>query len=132
LEFKGILSQSVVLVRVGLCFTFYSGDLSLPNVAIDFFTNRFWYQGGVGASEAVRVLGLPEGGNLDSLLPLSAMIATPYSDCLSTKLETSFFYDGRSILLMPVYLMMAYLPCVIDTSLSCFPGSATVISYWNK
>src|SRR5579862_2035924 len=113
LEFRGILkfNPSYWFV-VGLCFTFYSAIFPFRTFAIDFFTNKILaYQGGVSASEAVRVLALQRAGVLNSLLPLSAMIATPLFGLLVDKIgKRALFMMAGSILLMPVYLMMAYLP----------------------
>jgi len=113
LEFRGILkfNPSYWFV-VGLCFTFYSAIFPFRTFAIDFFTNKILaYQGGVSASEAVRVLALQRAGVLNSLLPLSAMIATPLFGLLVDKVgKRALFMMAGSILLMPVYLMMAYLP----------------------
>jgi MFS family permease len=113
LEFRGILkfNPSYWFV-VGLCFTFYSAIFPFRTFAIDFFTNKILaYQGGVSASEAVQVLALQRAGVLNSLLPLSAMIATPLFGLLVDKVgKRALFMMAGSILLMPVYLMMAYLP----------------------
>jgi len=113
LEFKGILKfNPSYWYVVGLCFAFYSAIFPFRTFAIDFFTNKILaYQGGVSASEALRVLGLQRAGVLNSLLPLSAMIATPLFGLLVDKVgKRALFMMVGSILLMPVYLMMAYLP----------------------
>ena len=113
LEFQGILkfNPSYWFV-VGLCFTFYSAIFPFRTFAIDFFTNKILaYQGGSSASEAVQVLALQRAGVLNSLLPLSAMIATPLFGLLVDRVgKRALFMMAGSILLMPVYLMMAYLP----------------------
>lgn len=113
LEFKGILKfNPSYWYVVGLCFTFYSAIFPFRTFAIDFFTNKILaYQGGATASEAVRVVGLQQAGVLNSLLPLSAMIATPLFGLLVDKVgKRALFMMAGSVLLMPVYLMMAYLP----------------------
>ena len=113
LEFKGILKfNPSYWYVVGLCFTFYSAIFPFRTFAIDFFTNKILaYQGGAAASEAVRVVGLERAGVLNSLLPLSAMIATPLFGLLVDKVgKRALFMMAGSVLLMPVYLMMAYLP----------------------
>jgi len=111
LEFRGIFrfDGSYWLV-VGLCFTFYSAIFPFRTFAIDFFTNKILSaQGGVHATEAVRVLSLELAGRLNSLLPLSAMIATPLFGILVDRVgKRSLFMMLGSFLLMPVYLMMAY------------------------
>ncbi len=86
LEFRGIFrfNMSYWLV-VGLCFTFYSAIFPFRTFAIDFFTNKILAtHGGVVASEAIRVLAHEKAGFFNSLLPFSAMIATPCSACWST------------------------------------------------
>ncbi len=95
---------------VGLCFTFYSAIFPFRTFAIDFFTNKILAaHGGVQATEAVRVLCLQQAGRLNSLLPLSAMIATPLFGLLVDRVgKRALFMMLGSLLLMPVYLMMAY------------------------
>jgi MFS family permease len=111
LEFRGIFrfDLSYWLV-VGLCFTFYSAIFPFRTFAIDFFTNKILAaHGGVQATEAVRVLSLQQAGRLNSLLPLSAMIATPLFGLLVDRVgKRALFMMVGSLLLMPVYLMMAY------------------------
>lgn len=95
---------------VGLCFTFYSGIFPFRTFAIDFFTNKILaVHGGIAASEAVRVLSLEKAGFFNSLLPLSAMIATPLFGLLVDRVgKRAWFMMFGSLLLMPVYLTMAY------------------------
>jgi MFS family permease len=111
LEFKGILrfNPSYWLV-VGLCFTFYSAIFPFRTFAIDFFTNKLLAgMGGAAASEVAKVSALKLAGNYNSLLPLAAMIATPLFGLLVDKVgKRALFMMLGSILLMPVYLMMAY------------------------
>jgi len=111
LEFKGIFrfDLSYWLV-VGLCFTFYSAIFPFRTFAIDFFTNKILAaHGGVHASDVVRVASLRQAGNLNSLLPLTAMIATPLFGLLVDRVgKRAWFMMFGSLLLMPVYLMMAY------------------------
>jgi len=113
LEFKGIFrfELSYWLV-VGLCFTFYSAIFPFRTFAIDFFTNKILAtHGGLQASEAVRVASLEQAGRLNSLLPLTAMIATPLFGLLVDRVgKRALFMMFGSLLLMPVYLMMAYSP----------------------
>jgi MFS family permease len=93
-----------------LCFAFYSAIFPFRTFAIDFFTNKILAgQGGVAASEAVRVLAHERAGFFNSLLPLSAMVATPLFGLLVDRVgKRALFMMFGSILLMPVYLMMAY------------------------
>jgi MFS family permease len=111
LEFKGILrfNPSYWLV-VGLCFTFYSAIFPFRTFAIDFFTNKLLAgMGGAAASELAKVTALKLAGNYNSLLPLAAMFATPLFGLLVDKVgKRALFMMFGSILLMPVYLMMAY------------------------
>jgi MFS family permease len=111
LEFRGIFrfDGSYWLV-VGLCFTFYSAIFPFRTFAIDFFTNKILAaHGGVQASEAVRVISLEQAGRLNSLLPFSAMIATPLFGLLVDRVgKRALFMMLGSLLLIPVYLMMAY------------------------
>jgi MFS family permease len=113
LEFKEIFrfDLSYWLV-VGLCFTFYSAIFPFRTFAIDFFTNKILAtHGGTQAAEAVRVISLEQAGRLNSLLPLAAMIATPLFGLLVDKVgKRALFMMFGSLLLMPVYLMMAYSP----------------------
>lgn len=111
LEFRGIFrfDASYWLV-VGLCFTFYSAIFPFRTFAIDFFTNKILAaHGGLQASEALRVISLEQAGRLNSLLPFSAMIATPLFGLLVDRLgKRALFMMLGSLLLIPVYLMMAY------------------------
>jgi len=111
LEFKGIFrfNPSYWLV-VGLCFTFYSAIFPFRTFAIDFFTNKILAaHGGTAALELVKVHSLEQAGRLNSLLPLAAMIATPLFGLLVDRVgKRAWFMMFGSLLLMPVYLMMAY------------------------
>jgi MFS family permease len=111
LDFKGIFryDASYWLV-VGLCFTFYSAIFPFRTFAIDFFTNKILAaHGGTSASDLVRVACLKQAGNLNSLLPLAAMIATPLFGLLVDRIgKRAWFMMFGSLLLMPVYLLMAY------------------------
>jgi MFS family permease len=95
---------------VGLCFTFYSAIFPFRTFAIDLFTNKILsLHGGVAASEAMRVLAHERAGFFNSLLPFSAMIATPLFGLLVDKIgKRAFFMMFGSILIMPVYLLVAY------------------------
>ena len=111
LDFQGIFRYDVSYwLVVGLCFTFYSAIFPFRTFAIDFFTNKILAaHGGVAASEAARVAGLKLAGSLNSLLPFSAMIATPLFGLLVDRVgKRAWFMMFGSLLLMPVYLLMAY------------------------
>jgi len=90
---------------VGLCFTFYSAIFPFRTFAIDFFTNKILAaHGGNAASEAIK-----QAGFCNSLLPISAMIATPLFGLMVDRIgKRALFMMLGSVLLMPVYLMMAY------------------------
>jgi MFS family permease len=79
-----------------LCITFYSGIFPFQTFAVKFF---------IEAHGATRELG----GFLSSMLTLFAMIATPLFGLLVDKVgrRAQFMMYG-SLLLIPVYLMMAY------------------------
>ena len=111
LEFNQIFRFDVSYwLVVGLCFTFYSAIFPFRTFAIDFFTNKILAShGGVQAAEAIRVFSLQQAGRLNSLLPLSAMIATPLFGLLVDRVgKRALFMMLGSLLLMPVYLMLAY------------------------
>ncbi len=95
---------------VGLCLTFYSAIFPFRTFAIDFLTNRILTDSsGLGASEAMRVLAHQRAGMFNSLLPLSAMVATPLIGLLSDRIgKRAFFMMFASVLLMPVYLLMGF------------------------
>ncbi len=107
LEFGQILrfNPSYWLV-VGLCFTFYSAIFPFRTFAIDFFTNKIVaFHPGVAAAEAIK-----QAGFCNSLLPITAMIATPLFGLMVDKIgKRALLMMLGSVLLMPVYLMMAYL-----------------------
>ena len=90
---------------VALCFTFYSAIFPFRTFAIDFFTSKILsYHGGLTAAAAVEKAGL-----FNSLLPFSAMIATPLFGLLVDRVgKRAGFMMFGSLLLMPVYLLMAY------------------------
>lgn len=95
---------------VGLCFTFYSAIFPFRTFAIDFFTNKILAaHGGVSATDVMRVWAHERAGFFNSLLPLSAMIATPLFGLLADKIgKRALLMMFGSVLLMPVYLMMGY------------------------
>ena len=79
-----------------LCITFYSGIFPFQTFAVKFFMD---------AHGTTRELG----GFLSSMLTLFAMIATPLFGLLVDKVgKRSLFMMFGSMLLIPVYLMMAY------------------------
>ncbi|HLE33430.1 MAG TPA: MFS transporter [Bacteroidota bacterium] len=87
---------------VGLCFTFYSAIFPFRTFAIKFFMDTHF--GGVAED-----LARESAGFFNSLLPMSAMIATPLFGLLVDKVgKRAFFMTVGCFLLMPVYFIMAY------------------------
>ena len=95
---------------VGICVTFYSAIFPFRTFAIEFFTNRILaMHGTVDVSEAMRVLAHKRAGMFASLLPLSAMVATPLLGLLSDKIgKRATLMMLASMLLVPVYVLMGY------------------------
>jgi len=95
---------------VALCFTFYSGIFPFRTFAIDLFTSKILANMGSAASTtAAFATAQQQAGSLNSLLPFSAMIATPLFGLLADKIgKRATLMMFGSLLLMPVYLMMAY------------------------
>lgn len=97
LEFKGMFkfNKSFWLI-VALCITFYSAIFPFRSFAIKFFME---------AHGETREMA----GFLNSILPISAMIATPLFGLLADKIgRRALLMTFGSVLLLPVYLMMAY------------------------
>ena len=81
---------------VALCITFYSAIFPFQTFAVKFFMEA-------------HGTGRETGGFLSSLLTLFAMIFTPLFGLLVDKVgKRAIFMMFGSLLLMPVYLMMAY------------------------
>ncbi len=103
LEMKGMFrfNMSYWLI-VGLCFTFYSAIFPFRTFAIKFFMDSHF--GGIPEDVARESAGF-----FNSLLPLSAMVATPLFGLLVDKIgKRALFMAVGSFLLMPVYLIMAH------------------------
>jgi MFS family permease len=107
-----------------LCITFYSAMFPFQTFAVKFFKD-------------VHLSGFPDdvargmGGFLSSLLTLSAMILTPLFGLLADKIgKRSLLMMFGSMLIIPVYLIMAYvkrtvsLPPDVVTFLSTSPDNA--------
>lgn len=87
---------------VGLCFTFYSAIFPFRTFAIKFFMHTH-------LADVPPDLARETAGFFNGLLPLSAMIATPLFGLLVDRLgKRALFMLFGSVLLMPVYLLMAY------------------------
>ena len=94
---------------VGICLTFYSAIFPFRTFAIEFFTNKILANAGAAASEAMRVLAHKQAGMMASLLPLSAMVATPLLGLVSDRIgRRASLMMLASLMLMPVFLLMAY------------------------
>jgi MFS family permease len=91
---------------VGLCFTFYSAIFPFRTFAIDFFTNKILaVHSGMTLSEATQ-----QAGFCNSVPFIAAMFATPLFGLMVDKIgKRALLMMLGSVLLMPVYLMMAYL-----------------------
>ncbi|MCP4899625.1 MAG: major facilitator superfamily domain-containing protein 1 [bacterium] len=90
-----VFSKSFWFV-VALCVTFYSAIFPFRSFAIKFFIESW---------EMTREVA----GQANSVLPLAAMLATPLFGLLVDRLgKRALFMMVGALLLMPVYVMMAY------------------------
>ncbi len=81
---------------VALCVTFYSAIFPFRSFAIKFF---------IEAHGATRDFA----GFMNSILPMSAMIATPLFGLLADKIgKRALLMAVASVIILPVYLMMVY------------------------
>jgi len=96
-ELKGIFKFGPSFWFItALCVTFYSAMFPFQTFAIKFFQEAH------GTTREV-------GGNLSSMLTLAAMIFTPLFGLLTDKIgKRSLLMMFGSILIIPVYLIMAY------------------------
>jgi len=96
---------------VALCFTFYSGIFPFRTFAVDLFLSKILSHMGPAAanSHVAFATAQQQASSLNSLLPLSAMIATPLFGLVADKIgrRATLMMFG-SLLMMPVYLMIAY------------------------
>lgn len=95
---------------VGICLSFYSAIIPFRTFAIDFFTSRIvGAPGAMGLDAASRALAHQHASSYASLLPLSAMIATPLLGLLSDRIgRRASLMLMAALLLCPVYLLLAY------------------------
>lgn len=110
-----------------LCITFYSAMFPFQTFAVKFFKD-------------VHLTGLPVdvargmGGFLSSLLTLSAMILTPLFGLLSDKIgKRSLLMMFGSLLIIPVYLIMAYSRRVValpDEVIQLFTSSGDNLGFF--
>jgi MFS family permease len=83
---------------VALCITFYSGIFPFQTFAVIFFMDKH---------DASRAMG----GFLSSMLTLFAMVVTPLFGLMVDRVgKRALLMMFGSLLLIPVYLMMAYVP----------------------
>src|SRR5215831_19057024 len=95
---------------VALCFTFYSGIFPFRTFAIDLFTSKILSQMGASTNSIAAFASAQRlAGSLNSIIPASAMIATPLFGLLSDKIgRRATLMVAGSFLMMPVYLLIAY------------------------
>ena len=113
LEFRQIfLFNRSYWYVVGLCFTFYSAIFPFRTFAIELLMNKTAEaMAGGPSSDAIRAAALGPAGFLNSLLPATAMVATPLFGFLVDRVgKRALLMVLGSFLLMPVYLMLAYAP----------------------
>ena len=122
-HWKTIRFNSSYWFVVGICVCFYSAIFPFRTFAIGFFTNRLLDAQGV-------VMAHQRAGRYASLLPLSAMVATPLLGLLSDKIgRRATLMLAASLLLLPVYLLMGYTQvsllaplCMMGVAFSVIPA----------
>jgi sugar phosphate permease len=89
---------------------FYAGIFPFRTFAIDLFTSKLLSAtGSYAASGMAFAWAQQRAGNLNSVLPLSAMVATPLFGLLSDKIrKRATLMMLGSLLMLPVYLMIGY------------------------
>jgi len=119
---------------VALCFTFYSGIFPFRTFAIDLFISKILSQSGVATTSTAAFASAQQvAGSLNSILPLSAMIATPLFGLLADKVgKRATFMVLGSFLLMPVYLMIAYsnIPLLVPVAMMGMAFSLVPAVMW--
>ena len=94
---------------VGICLTFYSAIFPFRTFAIEFFTNRILDASGGPVTEALHMVAHQQAGRFASLLPLSAMVATPLLGLVADKVgKRATLMMLAALVLMPAYLLMGY------------------------
>jgi MFS family permease len=117
-----------------LCVTFYSGIFPFRTFAIDLFISKILSQmHAVASSTAAFAAAQSKAGFLNSILPFSAMIATPLFGLLADKIgrRASFMVLG-SFLMMPVYLMIVYtnIPLIVPAAMLGIAFSLVPAMMW--
>lgn len=95
---------------VGICLCFYSAIIPFRTFATDFFTSRILgAAGGTGFDAASHALAHQHASSYASLLPLSALVATPLLGLLSDRIgRRATLLLMAALLLCPVYIVLAY------------------------
>jgi len=119
---------------VALCVTFYSGIFPFRTFAIDLFTSKILSQMGESTNSIAAFASAQRlAGSLNSILPASAMVATPLFGLLADKVgrRATFMVVG-SFLMMPVYLMMVYtnVPLIIPVAMLGIAFSLVPAMMW--
>jgi len=119
---------------VALCVTFYSGIFPFRTFAIDLFISKILSQMHAAASStAAFAAAQANAGFLNSILPFSAMIATPLFGLLADKIgkRASFMVLG-SFLMMPVYLVIVYtsVPLIVPVAMLGIAFSLVPAMMW--
>jgi MFS family permease len=115
LEFKGLyaFSRSYWYI-VALCVVFYSTVFPFRTFAIDYF-------------QQAHGLERETAGLLSSMLPLAAIFATPIFGWLVDKVgHRSLFMAAGSLVMLPLFLAVTYLPPGPEVSLLPFGGGPEV------
>ena len=117
-----------------LCVTFYSGIFPFRTFAIDLFISKILSQmHELASSTAAFASAQAHAGFLNSILPLSAMIATPLFGLVADKIgkRASFMVLG-SFLMMPVYLMIVYtnIPLIVPVAMLGIAFSLVPAMMW--
>jgi MFS family permease len=117
-----------------LCVTFYSGIFPFRTFAIDLFISKILSQVHAAASStAAFASAQAHAGFLNSILPFSAMVATPLFGLLADKVgkRASFMVLG-SFLMMPVYLMIVYsnIPLIVPVAMLGIAFSLVPAMMW--
>ncbi|MGC4072276.1 MAG: MFS transporter [Nibricoccus sp.] len=116
---------------VGVCLCFYSAIFPFRTFAIDLYTNRILdTQGGLEATEAMRILAHQQAGHFAGLLPLSTLIATPLLGFLSDRIgKRATLLMSAALLFMPAFVLIGYtqvslwIPiCMMGVALSVIPA----------
>ena len=116
LELKGLYTfgRSYWYV-VGLCVVFYSTVFPFRAFAIKYF---------IEAHGASRELG----GQLNSLLPLAAMVATPLFGLMVDRIgKRSLFMMAGTVVLLPLFLVVSYAPPGPILELGSMAAPATLL-----